>query len=213
MQPTPPPQEKQSSLDLKLEQLADMQINMLQSENKFETETKTYLNNQATQLGNLEVQMGHMASLFSERQQGNLPSTSEVNPRRERKEHCKAITLRSGKTLEKSDENHEDARNSAGGEKNGIEIVENVEKLLKKSTPSAPKKVEVKESSIKEKPIVPYSQILRKNILDNQFNKFMEIFKKLHINIPFSEALKQMPGYVKFMKDIISKKRELGDYE
>ncbi|XP_050916519.1 uncharacterized protein LOC127131650 [Lathyrus oleraceus] len=32
------------------------------------------------------------------------------------------------------------------------------------------------------------------------------MFKKLEINIPFSEALEQMPIYVKFMKDIISKK-------
>ncbi|PIN14790.1 DNA-directed DNA polymerase [Handroanthus impetiginosus] len=39
------------------------------------------------------------------------------------------------------------------------------------------------------------------------------IFKKLHINIPFAEALEQMPSYVKFMKDILLKKRRLGDYE
>ena len=44
-----------------------MQINMLQSQNNFESETRTSLNNQATQLRNLEVQMGQMASLFSER--------------------------------------------------------------------------------------------------------------------------------------------------
>ena len=41
----------------------------------------------------------------------------------------------------------------------------------------------------------------------------MDIFKKLHINIPFFEALEQIPGYVKFIKDILSKKRKLGDYE
>ena len=41
----------------------------------------------------------------------------------------------------------------------------------------------------------------------------MDIFKKLHINIRFAEALEQMPGYVKFLKDILSKKRKLGDYE
>ena len=41
----------------------------------------------------------------------------------------------------------------------------------------------------------------------------MNIFKKLHINIPFAEALEQMPGYVKFMKDVLSKKRKLGNYE
>ena len=93
-----PPQEKKSSLDLKLEQLANMQIDMRKSQTQFENETITSLNNQAAQLRNLEVQMGQMASLF--KQQGNFPSTSEVNPRREGKEHCKAITLRSGKTLE-----------------------------------------------------------------------------------------------------------------
>ena len=41
----------------------------------------------------------------------------------------------------------------------------------------------------------------------------MEVFKKLHINIPFDEALEQMPSYVKFMKEILTKKRKLGDYE
>ncbi|XP_062094139.1 uncharacterized protein LOC133800204 [Humulus lupulus] len=34
-----------------------------------------------------------------------------------------------------------------------------------------------------------------------------------HINIPFSEALQQMPSYVKFMKEIFSKKRKLRYYE
>ena len=35
------------------------------------------------------------------------------------------------------------------------------------------------------------------------------MFKKLDINIPFAEALAQMPHYAKFIKDIISKKRNL----
>lgn len=39
------------------------------------------------------------------------------------------------------------------------------------------------------------------------------MFKKIHINIPFAEALEQMPSYVKFLKDIISKKRRLGEFE
>ena len=82
-----------------MEQLDDMHMNMMRSHDKFENETRTSLNNQAAQLRNLEVQMGQMSLLLSERQQGNLPSTSEVNPRREGKEHCKAGTLRSGKTL------------------------------------------------------------------------------------------------------------------
>ena len=54
---------------------------------------------------------------------------------------------------------------------------------------------------------------MKKNNLDKQFTKFMEVFKKLHINIPFADALEQMPSYVKFMKDILSKKRRLSDFE
>ena len=46
-----------------------------------------------------------------------------------------------------------------------------------------------------------------------KLGKFMEVFQKIHINIPFVEALEQMPGYVKFMKDILFKKGKLGDYE
>ena len=35
----------------------------------------------------------------------------------------------------------------------------------------------------KENPPIPYSQRLKKHKLDKQFTKFMEVFKKLHINI------------------------------
>ena len=62
-------------------------------------------------------------------------------------------------------------------------------------------------------PPIPYPQCLKKNKLDKKFTKFMEVFKKLHINIPFTDALEQMPSYVKFMKDIMLKKRQLIDYE
>ena len=49
--------------------------------------------------------------------------------------------------------------------------------------------------------------------MDKKFGKFMEIFKKLHINIQIAKVLEQMSRYVKFMKDILTKKRKLGDYE
>ena len=53
----------------------------------------TQLNNQAAQLRNLEMQMGQMANLLTERQQGSLLSNLEVNLRGEGKEHVKDITL------------------------------------------------------------------------------------------------------------------------
>ena len=58
-----------------------------------------------------------------------------------------------------------------------------------------------------------YPQRFQKQKLDKQFSKFLEIFEKIHINIPFADALEQMPNYVKFMKDIISKKKRLEEFE
>ena len=49
--------------------------------------------------------------------------------------------------------------------------------------------------------------------MDKQFTKFMEVFKKLHINIPFANELEHMPSYVEFMRDILSRKRRLLDFE
>ena len=74
---------------------------------------------------------------------------------------------------------------------------------------------EAKDHPVTTEPIAPIScpQRLKKNELDKQFTKFMEVFKKLHINIPFDDALEQRPSYVKFMKEILSKKRRLSDLE
>ncbi|KAI5324324.1 hypothetical protein L3X38_033397 [Prunus dulcis] len=74
----------------------------------------------------------------------------------------------------------------------------------------------VQQPAAPVKPYVPpilFPQCLRKNKVDAQFLKFLDIFKKLQKNIPFADALEQMPSYAKFMKDIISKKRKLGKHE
>ncbi|KAL5550836.1 hypothetical protein UlMin_001012 [Ulmus minor] len=62
-------------------------------------------------------------------------------------------------------------------------------------------------------PPPPFPQRLRKANQDKQFGKFLEILKQLHINIPLVEALQQMPNYVKFMKDVLTNKRKLGEFE
>ena len=167
----------------------------------------TQLNNQAAQLRSLEAQMGQMANLLTERQQGSLPSNSEVNPRRDENEHVKAVTLRSGKDLETK-------------EKPSVTEEVEAEKVIQPSERDDTNKEQLKEKQSEENITeakasipVPYPQRLKKHKLDKQFTKFMDVFKKLHINIPFADALEQMPSYVKFMKDILSQKRRLADFE
>ena len=101
---------------------------------------------------NLEVLMGQMVSLFSERQQGNLLSTSEVNPRRDGNEHFKAITLWSGKLIDTDIHAHENKGNEieendkndetpAQNEKNNAETMGNNIRSLKSSVENTPTKV------------------------------------------------------------------------
>ena len=60
-------------------------------------------------------------------------------------------------------------------------------------------------------PSVQFPQRLQKSKINDQFSKFLNMFKKTEVNIPFTEALTQMPHYAKFMKDILSKKRKLNE--
>ena len=52
---------------------------------------------------------------------------------------------------------------------------------------------ETKKHVVTVEPSTPvlYPQRLRKNKLDKLFTKFMEVFKKLHINIPFRDTLER----------------------
>ncbi|XP_062089707.1 uncharacterized protein LOC133796249 [Humulus lupulus] len=170
---------------------------------------------QAASLRNLENQVGQLANELRNRPHGTLPSDTE-NPRNGRKEHCKAVALRNGKGLENSKANsgHE-------GEPSSIQINEEIQKDTK--IPSVEKSASAQNatgmpqhqlpdsSSTRQPP--PFPQRFQKKKLDSQFKKFLDILRQLHISIPLVEALEQMPNYVKFMKDILTKKRQLGEFE
>ena len=158
-----------------------------------------------------------MANLLTERKQGSLPRNSEINPRGEGKEHVKAITLRSGRELTvqgkppvvKEVETEELDHTSPKDQMQGEQPQE------KKSGERSDEMKETEKQAIIDEPsiLVSYPQRLKNNKLDKQFTKFMKVFKKLHINIPFANALEHMLSYVKFMKDILSRKIRLSDFE
>ena len=58
---------------------------------------------------------------------------------------------------------------------------------------------------------MPFPQRLQKARREEQFSKFLDIFKKIEINIPFAEVINQMPIYAKFLKEILSKKRKIAE--
>ncbi|XP_038976654.1 uncharacterized protein LOC113463578 [Phoenix dactylifera] len=84
-------------------------------------------------------------------------------------------------------------------------VSEEVEDLAKTTSPLPPVEPYV--------PPIPFPQRLKQNKIDQQFEKFLKVFRQLHINIPFADALAQIPAYTKFLKEIMSKKRKLEDFE
>ncbi|KAK0587329.1 hypothetical protein LWI29_021066 [Acer saccharum] len=156
------------------------------------------------------MQVGQLARGQQGRQQGSLPSDTVVNP----KEQCKAIALRSGREVELPD-------NFGKGKEVVIEeesICEEEVEVEKKSSShdevpttsnDPPPQPQVKAYV----PPILYPQRLKKHKDAYNFNKFLEVFKKLHINIPFVEALAQMSTYVRFLKELLSNKRKLEEIE
>ena len=57
------------------------------------------------------------------------------------------------------------------------------------------------------------SQRFVKAKLDSQFGKFLDMLKKFHVNVPFLDALSEMPLYVKFLKEILLKERKIDVHE
>ncbi|XP_019189431.1 PREDICTED: uncharacterized protein LOC109183826 [Ipomoea nil] len=112
------------------------------------------------------------------------------------------VTLRSGKILNEIMKENEPMR---------------VEKESDKEEEQVPKENSSDQnptsSTVKPYvPPIPYPQRLQKRNQDNNFKRFLEVFKKLHINIPFTEALANMPSYTKYIKEIVSNKKKLEEF-
>ncbi|XP_027166325.1 uncharacterized protein LOC113766318 [Coffea eugenioides] len=151
---------------------------------------------------NVEVQIGQIASSLNNRNQGELPSKTEVNP----KEQVQAITLRSGRQLEdppvKEVEKDENEKQEEKQRNQEAIVEENRRENPREKQPSS-------STTIPIPPAVPFPQRLKQNKFDKDFEKFVKLFKQLHINIPFADAILQIPSYAKFLKEIMTRKREI----
>ena len=116
-----------------------------------------------------------------------------------------AIQLRSGKDLSsnKSTERKEETKAEKEETKKEGEKKSQIEQS--KGSTSHKKKEGVPAYT----PSVPFPQSLQKSRREERFSKFLDIFKKIEINIPFAEVISQMPRYEKFLKEILSKKRKI----
>ena len=60
-------------------------------------------------------------------------------------------------------------------------------------------------------PTLPFPQGPKKDATEQKYKKFINMLRGLQVNIPFTNALKEMPAYAKFLKEVLSKKRSIPD--
>ncbi|KAK8684158.1 hypothetical protein V6N13_040189 [Hibiscus sabdariffa] len=63
------------------------------------------------------------------------------------------------------------------------------------------------------RPPPPFPQRLKKQKQGYQFKKFLDILKQIHKNLPLVEALQQMPNYARFLKDMVTRKKHIEEFE
>ncbi|XP_056688382.1 uncharacterized protein [Spinacia oleracea] len=153
----------------------------------------------------IETQLAQLASTIKEHHlHTSLPPQGQA-PRQ-----MNAIVTRSGKTLGDSVRASK-VSESKGEEQKGIvesndnDAVENEPHVDDVSDVSKPKETTLLPFPT---PKPPYPQRFIRHKLDVRFSKLFEFLRKLHITIPFTDALKQMPTYSRFLKEILSGKRD-----
>lgn len=213
--PTYPPRYSHQNTQLRPPQA--IQPNSLETlMREYMAKNDALIQSQAASLRNLENQVGQLANELRTRPHGALPSDTE-NPKRDGKEHCKAIALKNGKELEmpmsKPKQVAEPSSIQSSAENKEETEISSLPKPISAQNTTAflPQQNSPEMQKLRQQP--PFPQRLQKKQQDKQFQKFLDVLKQLHINIPLVEALEQMPNYVKFMKDILTKKRRMGEFE
>ena len=168
----------------------------------FKFDTQMFQKNTSASLKNLETQVGQLALNVPNQNKGTFPSDTQKNPK-----DCMAIQLRSGKDLSSNKKTEGKEENEAEKEKTKEKEEKNSQLEQLKGSDDQKKKEGVPAYT----PALPFPQRLQKSRREEQFSKFLDIFKKIEINIPFVEVINQMPLYAKFLKEVLSKKRKIDE--
>ena len=177
----------------------------------FKSDTQLFQKNTSASLKNLETQVGQLTLNMPNQSKGTFPSNIEKNPK-----DCMAVQLRSGKEVgnnskqeKKYEIDVEQKESGKEGERSTPENNTESKKKIQTEQPEGSSEQKHKERILTYTPIVPFPQRLQKAKREEQFSRFLDIFKKIEINIPFTEVINQMPNYAKLLKEILNKKRKI----
>ncbi|CAN6583753.1 unnamed protein product [Malus baccata var. baccata] len=177
---------------------------------------------QDRRVDNLEKQVGQIAEFMGQfREQGKLPSSTVVNPKGGF-ETAKAITLRNGKevgtepTPSKStpEENEKFQIEEEEQAKATARIEQSLPHPSNASNPSTiGKKGSIPINSNVIPPDVPFPSRFLQTKNEEEEKDVLETFRKVHVNIPLLDAIKQIPKYAKFLKKLCTTRKRIREKE
>ena len=155
----------------------------------------------------LETQLGQLAIAVGKREEEKLPSHPIQKPKGQQFEQLKAVmVLRSGKEVDnKVSEKKHDKDERPKTMESDLEIT-------KENDPSS--SPIVSDRTVTYEPRDPYPQALDAPFpskKDKQRDDILETFKQVKVNLPLLEAIRQIPTYAKFLKDMCTLKRKSKD--
>ncbi|KAK8535928.1 hypothetical protein V6N12_012592 [Hibiscus sabdariffa] len=189
----------------------------IQKADAFMDRTEMKLQNHDATLKSLETQVGQISHILNSRPIGGFPSDTKV-AKGATHEQCKAITTRSGKILESNQggmaANPSPATNTPAEAEEPAKVSEDLSNPHPTTGESSAESSHTHTGKPEEsRSPPPFPQRLKKQKQDYQFKKFFDILKQVHINLPLVEALQQMPNYAKFLKDMVTRKKRIEEFE
>ena len=155
---------------------------------QFQQETRASIQSLINQMGQLATQLNQQQSENFDR----LPSQFVQNPK-----NVSAITLRLGKQCLEPQPANEPAQPHSTPEKDDAKN-ENVKSKL--------------PNNFYEKQHIPLPfppRAISNKKIEEAEKEILETFRKVEVNIPMLDAIKQIPRYVKFLKELCTNKRKL----
>ncbi|CAN6704220.1 unnamed protein product [Malus baccata var. baccata] len=182
------------------------------------------MQNQDKRVDQLEKQIGQLAEFVGKfRDPGQLPSSTIPNPKGGF-ESAKSITLRSGKEV--------GAGSSSKIDHSEDELLQMEEEEPKQSTakvvpplPQVPMVPNLPNLSPKGKNVsnsvhtnvfpsnVPFPSRFMQTKKEEAEKDILETFRKVQVNIPLLDAIKQVPRYAKFLKELCTTRKRMSTKE
>ncbi|KAJ9188714.1 hypothetical protein P3X46_000083 [Hevea brasiliensis] len=184
-QPPPPPSNQGMSLDEIIKALAN-------NTQQFQQETRNSIQNIERQIGQLASSVSKLEAQGS----GKLPLQTVINP----KENASAILLRSGKKVDNQTPHETIKKKKKQGAKES-------------EVPEVEINTELKLNKVNNSVLPLFPCRLAKNKKEEQEKEILETFRKVDVNIPLLDAIKQVPKYAKFLKELCTTKHKLRNNE